>query len=339
MPDEVRVTAETVAAAAEALVADGQRPSTRLVRERLGGGSLTTILDHLRAWKSRGTAPSEAAGEAAAGEEKPALPKSGTLATLDSLPEVGPVMDALSRAVLAAVSRVQADAAKAADARITSLQTAHAEELAARDRKAVDDLAAVRQELADANAELAEALPAVEAAEKLDGQLKEAAAARDTAQSRVRELEGEVARLKADLATAKKAAETAEGRAAEWKTQLDAVRGDAKTAAEQATAAAEKAKAEMAAATETIAGLKTEIAVAAARAEAEGKRAERAEADVERLRRERAEAESAAREAVAQAAKAAAEAEAARADRDRLQQEAAIHRPVRSGKTSAPAAE
>lgn len=46
------ISAEEVAAAADALVAEGVQPSQRAVRERLGSGSLNTIQRHLSAWRS-----------------------------------------------------------------------------------------------------------------------------------------------------------------------------------------------------------------------------------------------------------------------------------------------
>lgn len=44
---------ERVAEVAEQLLATGQTPSLRKVREALGGGSPNTILEHLRAWKQK----------------------------------------------------------------------------------------------------------------------------------------------------------------------------------------------------------------------------------------------------------------------------------------------
>jgi colicin import membrane protein len=46
------VSFETVAAAAEALQADGQRPSVRAVIATLGGGSPNAVLKHLAEWKA-----------------------------------------------------------------------------------------------------------------------------------------------------------------------------------------------------------------------------------------------------------------------------------------------
>ena len=47
------ITAEEVAAIAAALVAEGQAPTLRAVRDALGTGSLTTLAPLLRAWKEQ----------------------------------------------------------------------------------------------------------------------------------------------------------------------------------------------------------------------------------------------------------------------------------------------
>ena len=46
------ITEEQVAAAAEALVAEGAEPTIKAVLARLGSGSETTILKHLRVWRA-----------------------------------------------------------------------------------------------------------------------------------------------------------------------------------------------------------------------------------------------------------------------------------------------
>ncbi|HMW86471.1 MAG TPA: DNA-binding protein, partial [Nitrospira sp.] len=45
------ITFEQVAAAADALVGEGQQPTIRAVRERLGTGSPNTVHKHLTAWR------------------------------------------------------------------------------------------------------------------------------------------------------------------------------------------------------------------------------------------------------------------------------------------------
>ncbi|WP_343878783.1 DNA-binding protein, partial [Cupriavidus pauculus] len=45
------ITFEQVAAAADALVGEGQQPTIRAIRERLGTGSPNTVHKHLTAWR------------------------------------------------------------------------------------------------------------------------------------------------------------------------------------------------------------------------------------------------------------------------------------------------
>ena len=49
---QARISADEVAAAADALMAEGQSATIRAVRDRLGGGSPNTIQRHLAAWRS-----------------------------------------------------------------------------------------------------------------------------------------------------------------------------------------------------------------------------------------------------------------------------------------------
>lgn len=51
------VAREQVFAAAESLVARGEKPTSRAVREELGTGSMSTVLGHLRAWQARRDEP------------------------------------------------------------------------------------------------------------------------------------------------------------------------------------------------------------------------------------------------------------------------------------------
>ena len=60
-PGRAGVSFEQVAAAAQQLLAAGQRPTSRAVRNALGTGSLTTIQAHLAAWQT--TQPKQVAAE------------------------------------------------------------------------------------------------------------------------------------------------------------------------------------------------------------------------------------------------------------------------------------
>lgn len=60
MAREETITAEQVAAAAEALKAEGIKPTTRSVREYLGAGSMATVLKYLQQWKAGQTRQTQA---------------------------------------------------------------------------------------------------------------------------------------------------------------------------------------------------------------------------------------------------------------------------------------
>lgn len=59
MAREATITKEQVAAVAAALVAGGANPTARAVRERLGGGSMATVLRMLQDWRALRPAPAE----------------------------------------------------------------------------------------------------------------------------------------------------------------------------------------------------------------------------------------------------------------------------------------
>lgn len=52
-------TAQKVHAAADALAAEGKRPTLAAIRDAIGGGSFTTISEAMKAWPGRHAAPSE----------------------------------------------------------------------------------------------------------------------------------------------------------------------------------------------------------------------------------------------------------------------------------------
>ncbi len=57
------ITFEQVAAAADALVGEGQQPTIRAIRERLGTGSPNTVQKHLTAWREARPVAAAAAPE------------------------------------------------------------------------------------------------------------------------------------------------------------------------------------------------------------------------------------------------------------------------------------
>jgi hypothetical protein len=116
---EALVTAETVAVAAEAITVRGERPSVNAVRREPGGGSPNAVLGHLRAWKS-----AQAVTPVEPSTSESERPVEGPVATLDGLPEVGPAVDNLVKAVPVAVGRVQAGGRRLAEDRIVNLVAA-----------------------------------------------------------------------------------------------------------------------------------------------------------------------------------------------------------------------
>jgi hypothetical protein len=89
------VTAESVAAACEALVAQDRKPSFRGIIEVLGGGSPNDIQPFFSLWKSN----QREASVPMPAPEPPALPRIG-----EALPEVAAVLEPLAAGLLKAVS-------------------------------------------------------------------------------------------------------------------------------------------------------------------------------------------------------------------------------------------
>jgi colicin import membrane protein len=156
------VSAESVAAAAEALAGRGERISVASVRTEIGGGSPNALAPLVAAWKAaRATAEPDAAPE----DSAPPVPASPPAAVSD-LRRVSAAMDGLVAAVLADVTerieavRVEADARVQAE-REAAARTAeqHRAALAAVER----DRDAARGETSAAEAETAEALAEVDA--------------------------------------------------------------------------------------------------------------------------------------------------------------------------------
>lgn len=88
------VTDESVAAACEALVAQGRRPSFRSIIEVLGGGSPNDIQPHFAAWKAK---QAEAAVTSPI-PEPPALPR-----IADEMPELAALLEPLASGLIKTV--------------------------------------------------------------------------------------------------------------------------------------------------------------------------------------------------------------------------------------------
>jgi len=88
------VTAESVGAACDTLVAQGKRPSFRSIMETIGGGSPNDIQPHFAAWKAK---QAEAVSTTAV-PEPPALPR-----IAEEMPELAALLEPLAGGLLKAV--------------------------------------------------------------------------------------------------------------------------------------------------------------------------------------------------------------------------------------------
>ncbi len=237
------ITFEQVAAAAEALAAEGVAVTIKAVLARLGSGSETTILKHLRAWRD-----SRPAAQAAA----PELPPHIAAALSAELARVAaearePLVSQL------ASQREETDGVIAESDRRADVIDELTEQLAAITTER-DQAAALAGERADEIRRLSEALTVERAAK--DALVLEAATLRLKTESQAEQL-GE---LKSGLATAKTALEdAAQGRQAAEKA----------LAGVEAREAAERARAEDLARRLQLAQEQTAAATADAKAAAE----------------------------------------------------------------------
>jgi chromosome segregation ATPase len=166
------ITFEQVAAAADALVGEGQQPTIRAIRERLGTGSPNTVHKHLTAWR-------EARPVAAAAA--PELPQALTAAIAAEIERLraaladaqqGRTAAEQQAAVLAAKLEACAERVARAEARVEQI-----EQQAAKAAQVHEDArAAAVQETRQAQAERDEArkvaAEAREQAARLAGQLE-----------------------------------------------------------------------------------------------------------------------------------------------------------------------
>jgi len=175
------VTLEDVFRAADAIAADGGRPSVRNIQAQLGGGSPNTVTPHLRAWR-------EHQEQKSAGDVPPALLKAisthvqdvaarKTNALTDRLASVEEDLDHLAVTTTAAEEK----------ARLLEVELASTRESLARSQASGDDLThqlqSSREQLAEVNGELRSTL------EKL---------ARQSAQAEASESLAAAANLRAD---------------------------------------------------------------------------------------------------------------------------------------------
>ena len=197
------ITFEQVAAAAEALVGEGQQPTIRAMRERLGGGSPNTIHKHLTAWR-------EARPVAAAAA--PGLPQ------------------ALTAAIAAEIERAAAKARAEIEGRLLQAQ-AEAAELAA----AGEAIEAERDALADQVAKL------TRERDVLTGKAEQQAAELADQAQRIEREQQAAESARVELATARLKIEAQAERQAEQAAEIERLRAALDEAQQGRTAAEQKA--------------------------------------------------------------------------------------------------
>lgn len=159
---DLLITAQGVAAAAEAIAGRGAKPSVRKVRDELGGGSPNDILRLLNLWKDRQRQPQ------AAQPETP--PKPVDVAVPAMPPEICQTMEGLSSLILATINTLVGRERSQAAAAQQAIQ-------AAADCKV--ELARVEVDQKMAEAKEAEATDLKRQAERLTGTLRQTEATRD----------------------------------------------------------------------------------------------------------------------------------------------------------------
>ena len=205
MAREATITKEQVAAVAAALVADGINPTARAVRERLGGGSMATVLRMLQDW--RALRPTQA-------DEPPKLPPGladllSSFVARETSAARAPLIAALAERATEAEDLLRdADRAESEIARLNAENAALKIEAATIGGKA----ASLETSLAEARNRIAAAERDAEMA-KAGKSLAEARLENATAQaSRADAILADAARLSRELSDAKAAAEVATAR-------------------------------------------------------------------------------------------------------------------------------
>ena len=257
MGREATITAEQVAAAADALKGEGKKPTSRAVRERLGNtGSMGTITKLLQRWKSH--------------QER------DQVASL-SLPP------ALQRAVLDFMDTELAAARAPLETELVDLKES-IDELATENERQEDALTGLREQLDQVAAEKASAEgKAAQLTADLDGTRDEAGRERQAAELARTELAKAqlrleaMPRLEADLEavrteltkerSARVAAEQQAAVLAAQKTDLEGRLGDAKKDGERITDQLAKAQAKADQLAETVADARVKLQTAQARGE------------------------------------------------------------------------
>lgn len=104
--------------ALQVMLAEGQKPSVRVLRARLGGGSNSTIVEYLRRWRSE-----SALEESAAGHELSDSIKSSLRAEFGRVAQIIRTDESLQRAQIEAQLQETAELLKESETRYQELET------------------------------------------------------------------------------------------------------------------------------------------------------------------------------------------------------------------------
>lgn len=214
------ITFEQVAAIADAMVAEGQQPTIRAVRERLGTGSPNTIHKHLAAWRAARPAPTASA---------PELPQ-GLIAAIAAEIERAAAKARAEIEAQLAQARAEADELAEAGEKLEAERDGLARQVAELTRER-DTLAGIAQQRA---ADLEEAQKRIEgerqAAEAARVEVATARVKIEQLAERLKEQAAEIQRLRDALAEAQQGRTTAEQRAAVLEARLEAAEARASRA-------------------------------------------------------------------------------------------------------------
>lgn len=256
MGREATITPEQVYAIADAIKAEGGKPTLRAVRERLGTGSMGTIAKLLQSWK---------AGQERQAAAELALPPALQRAVLDFMAAELSAARAPLEAELAEQQQTAADLAAENERQADTIESQ------------ADALEVLAQEKAAAEGKAGQLADDLEGAKEDAGRERQAAEAARTelAKATLRleampRLEADLAAIRAELDRERKGRIEAEQQAAvlaAQKSDLEGRLADAKKDADRAAQAAEKAQARAEQQAEALADARVTIQTAQARAE------------------------------------------------------------------------
>ncbi len=211
MARDATISQQDVDAVAEQLRVGGERPTARAVRERLGRGSMATVLRYLQVWQ---------AGQARPVDSAVALPAALQRALVDFIGQEVLAAKAALEAELALAQQVNADLLVESERQAAALEEMD---------KALEALRYERAEVLGRQAQLSADLAASQEAVEAQRQAAEAARTESATQrvllDRLPRLEGEIERLRSALDSERGARAVAEQAVAVAAAKLDNTEG------------------------------------------------------------------------------------------------------------------